>query len=162
MIITKPETFARNWGEEILIARTPTYAGKILKRDTGTRGGFQCHVKDESHYLLSGRLLVRVKQGAAVIGHTLEAGTAWHVPAMTVHQEEALADCVILEVGDPTSDDRYGIIPDPGGLPSMTNHEAMAKLQNLADAYRRKAVDCEHLLTAIQQLGLKGLAEQAR
>ena len=35
----------------------------VLWRRKGTKGGFQCHVKEESHYLVSGDLLVEFIEG---------------------------------------------------------------------------------------------------
>jgi mannose-6-phosphate isomerase-like protein (cupin superfamily) len=154
MEIYTPEVLIRHWGKEILAVRTDIHMGKVLERKAGTMGGYQCHVKEESHYLLKGSMRLRTTDGDRVV----HAPIAWTVPPLTVHQEEALTDCLLFEVSDPTREDRYALEPDPGGLPSMSNGAACAKLQDLADAYRRKAVDCDHLITAIRTFGLKGVA----
>ena len=70
---------------------------------------------------------------------------------MTAHQEEAITDCLILEVGDPTREDRHSLEPDPGDLKSMSKGDALNKLRDLASAFRRRAVDCDHLATTILQ-----------
>lgn len=124
--ITTPEVLERNWGTEQIVVWTPTHAGKILHRKAGTKGGFQLHVKEESHYLIEGQLLLRTKDETGVHERVVEAGSGWTVQPLTVHQEEALTDCVVFEVSDPTRDDRYAIEPDPGGLPSMTDDAALA------------------------------------
>lgn len=147
-------TLERQWGEEIVVALTDTHAGKILKRKAGTKGGFQCHVKEESHYLLSGRLLIRTKDAtSSTVETTVEAGSCWTVPPLTLHQEEALTDCVIFEVSDPTRNDRYAIEPDPGGLPSMSSDDAVLILRGLASAARKKAALCDHMATQIRHRG---------
>ena len=154
MLFNRAVTLPRNWGDEIVVALTDTHAGKILKRKAGTKGGFQCHVKEENHYLLSGTLLIRTKDQFHVTVETVvEAGACWTVPPLTLHQEEALTDCVLFEVSDPTSNDRFAIEPDPGGLPSMTDEQAIVILRGLASANRRKAAQCDQMANQIKHRG---------
>jgi quercetin dioxygenase-like cupin family protein len=154
MEITTPTTLLRHWGKEILAIQTDVHMGKVLERHAGTKGGYQCHIKEESHYLLKGQMRLRTMGRDQLVS----APAVWTVPPLTVHQEEALTDCVVFEVSDPTREDRFALEPDPGGLPSMSDKDAILKLQALADAHRRKAVDCDHLATAIRSFGLKELA----
>ena len=154
MVIGQATSLMRNWGEEIIVALTDSHAGKILKRKAGTKGGFQCHVKEENHYLLSGTLLLRTKGKYGETHETIvNDGACWTVPPLTLHQEEAITDCVVFEVSDPTSNDRFAIEPDPGGLPSMTSEGAIGKLRDLASRHRKKAAMCDHMATQIKHRG---------
>jgi mannose-6-phosphate isomerase-like protein (cupin superfamily) len=152
--LTKPETLIRNWGEEQTIIRTKTHCGKILRRKRGTKGGFQLHVKEESHYLISGRLRLRSISNGQFVETDVEAGRAWTVPPLFVHQEEALEDSVIVEVSDPTAHDRYAIEPDPGELPSMTDADAIAILHRLRDDFKLRSEDCDALAKHVWARGL--------
>lgn len=161
MIINKPETQARNWGEEITVVKTRTHCGKILQRKQGTKGGFQLHVKEESHYLHAGQMLLRsLSPNGELVETVVEAGSAWTVPPMFLHQEEALQDSVIFEVSDPTSNDRYGIEPDPGGLPSMTDADAIAILQRLEASLKLRSEDCRALAQHIWARGLSAFVPE--
>lgn len=153
-MIKQPEVKTRNWGEEITVVKTRTHCGKILKRKKGTKGGFQLHVKEESHYLHTGKMLLRSVKNGAVVETVVEAGSAWTVPPLFLHQEEALEDSLIFEVSDPTEEDRYAIEPDPGGLPSMTEADAVVILQRLEDGFRLRADDCRALGQHIWARGL--------
>ena len=42
-----PKTLTRDWGDEVFIAETPQYLGKILRMKAGTRGGLQYHVEKD-------------------------------------------------------------------------------------------------------------------
>lgn len=155
MNTTEPTVLVRNWGTERIVVRTPTHAGKVLERKAGTKGGFQFHVKEESHYLYRGSLKLEYVDGDKVWPKTIEAGEAWTVPPFTLHRETALTDCVLFEVSDPTQDDRFGIVPDPGGLPSMTDADAAEKLVRLAQALEVRAKECRQLAQNVQTFGLK-------
>ena len=158
MIINSPLILHRNWGEEVIFAHTSTHAGKLLRRKAGTKGGYQLHVKEETHYVLEGALRLRwLNADGLELVRRVSAGEAWTVPPGTIHQEEALEDSIVIEVGDPTIEDRYAITPDPGGLPSMTDEEACDKLAMLAAALKARAEDCEILAQQIAVNGLKSL-----
>jgi len=106
------------WGHETIWARTDAYAGKILHIKAGHSLSVQYHnVKDETVYLLSGRLIYRIwpqgKDGAPA-DVNLQIGQAYRITPHTIHQMEAVTDCVELEVSTPDLDDvvrlqdRYG------------------------------------------------------
>lgn len=156
--INLPEKLSRNWGTESIVVQTPVHVGKILDRKKGTKGGFQCHVKEESHYLVSGRLKLELVERGEIVVVELHGGEAWTVPPMTFHREEALTDCVLFEVSDPTTEDRYPIIPDPGGLPPMTDEQAILKVSDYAAALRLRAAECDHLARQIRAYGLNHFA----
>ena len=103
------------WGHETIWARTDAYVGKVLHIKAGESLSVQYHnIKDETVYLLSGRLLYRVWDGDTPVDVDLKVGEAYRITAGTVHQMEAVTDCDILEVSTPHLDDverlkdRYG------------------------------------------------------
>ena len=158
MNIHTATVYVRNWGSEHIVAFTDTHAVKVLHRKAGTAGGFQLHIKEENHFVLEGTLHLRwVDPTGKVEERIVTAGDCWTVPPGTIHQEEAVTNCIIIESSDPTLDDRYGIIPDPGHLPSMSSMEAIAKLRHLANAMQRRADDCVALAYQIEQRGLVSL-----
>lgn len=122
----QPTTLYRDWGEEILIAETPTYLGKVLKMKAGTKGGLQFHrQKEETFYLFSGKAIVRSDDADLRIlrQRVMQPGESYHIPPGAVHQVEALTDCVFFEASTPHHNDRvrvealYGL-PGDGGLPT--------------------------------------------
>jgi quercetin dioxygenase-like cupin family protein len=104
------------WGHEIWWAHTDHYAGKILFVEAGQRLSIQMHrEKDETSYLLSGRLLLL--QGSSendLSERTLTPGASWRNEPGVVHSIEAIEDATVLEVSTPQLDDvvrfsdRYG------------------------------------------------------
>jgi len=102
-----PRRVLKPWGNELWYALTERYAGKILHVECGHRLSLQFHErKDESCYLLSGRLLL--VQGPSVEQldeRVLEAGAVWRNQPGDVHTIEALEDSDVLEVSTPDLDD---------------------------------------------------------
>lgn len=74
-----PREVEKPWGSELWYAHTERYAGKILRVREGHRLSVQYHVeKDETSYLLSGRLLVEQGETAQTLrGRELSPGAAW-------------------------------------------------------------------------------------
>ena len=120
-----PKTLYRDWGEEIFIAESPTYLGKILRMRKGTKGGLQKHVeKDEAFHLWFGKALVRSDDGSGRLQSVeMHPGETYRIPPGAVHQVIALEDSVFFEVSTAVYDDRvrmegvYGE-PEGGGLPT--------------------------------------------
>jgi mannose-6-phosphate isomerase len=79
------------WGHEIWWAQTDSYAGKLLIVDAGQRLSVQMHrEKDETSYLLSGRLLVLQGPSAEQLTErTLMPGSSWRNEPGVVHTIEA-------------------------------------------------------------------------
>ena len=73
----------------------------------GTGCRFEYHVhKDESAYLLSGRLkLVTGASKDALVEVEVEPGAIWHNVAGAIHTVEAITNCVVVEVSTPELDD---------------------------------------------------------
>jgi len=123
----------RDWGEEKLVALIPGVLSlKILTINKGKKGGLQYHhKKNECGYIFSGEMLIRFDKGDGVLNEKiLRAGDSFHFPPKSVHQEEALSDCVIVEASTPFFNDRvrvegiYGL-PTKGGLPSVKESEVI-------------------------------------
>jgi quercetin dioxygenase-like cupin family protein len=104
------------WGHEVWWAQTDHYAGKLLVVEAGQRLSVQLHrQKDETSYLLSGRLLVLQGPSAEELTErTIVPGASWRNEPGVVHTLEALEDSTVLEVSTPHLDDvvrlsdRYG------------------------------------------------------
>ncbi len=104
------------WGHEVWWAQTDHYAGKLLVVGAGHRLSVQYHrEKDETSFLLSGRLLVLQGPSAEVLEErTLLPGSSWRNRPGVVHTIEALEDSTVLEVSTPQVGDvvrlgdRYG------------------------------------------------------
>jgi mannose-6-phosphate isomerase len=111
-----PREVPKPWGSEVWFAHTEHYAGKILRVRAGERLSIQYHEeKDETSYVLSGRVLVSQGESAeALIDRELGPGESWRNTPGLVHTLEAIEDTEILEVSTPQLDDvvrledRYG------------------------------------------------------
>ncbi len=134
IIFPKQESIGkRDWGEEKLVVLIPEVISlKILTINKGKKGGLQYHhKKNECGYIFSGELLIRFDKGDGVLSEKiLYPGDSFHFPPKSVHQEEALSDCVIVEASTPFFNDRvrvesiYGL-PIEGGLPSVKESEVI-------------------------------------
>ena len=121
----------RDWGEEKLVALIPEVLSlKILTINKGKKGGLQYHhKKNECGYILSGELLLRFDNGDGILQEKiLYPGDSFHFPPKSVHQEEAITKCTIIEASSPHFNDRvrvedlYGLAIE-GGLPSVKENE---------------------------------------
>lgn len=103
----RPRRVEKPWGHEVWWAHTDDYAGKLLYVDAGHELSLQLHrEKDETSYLLSGRLLLT--RGSTVDDLEQEEigpGHVWRIEPGTVHSIEAIDDSVVLEVSTPHLDD---------------------------------------------------------
>jgi mannose-6-phosphate isomerase len=107
---------AKPWGHELIWAHTDRYVGKILVIETGRRLSLQRHlVKDESIYVLSGRLLLTLEDDRGEL-QTEELGPSDHrrVPTGRIHRYEAAERCEVLEVSTPELDDVVRLEDDFG------------------------------------------------
>ena len=125
----------RDWGEEKLVALIPGVLSlKILTINKGKKGGLQYHhKKNECGYILSGKLLLRFDNGDGTLQEKiLYPGDSFHFPPKSVHQEEAITKCTIVEASSPHFNDRvrvekkYGL-PEIKGLPSTTKKEVLIR-----------------------------------
>jgi mannose-6-phosphate isomerase len=112
----EPHRVEKPWGHELWWAQTDAYAGKLLHVKAGHALSLQLHrEKDESSYVLSGRLLLTRGEGAEDLrSEEIGPGFAWRVEPGSVHSIEAIEDSVVVEVSTPhlddvvRLDDRYG------------------------------------------------------
>jgi mannose-6-phosphate isomerase-like protein (cupin superfamily) len=91
----------KGWGREVWIANNELYCGKILEIKKGKRCSLHYHqIKNETFFLRSGRMLVRVKEtaaGDAVEEFEMAPGECMDVPRGLIHQMVALEDCELFE-----------------------------------------------------------------
>jgi quercetin dioxygenase-like cupin family protein len=115
-----PYRVEKPWGHELIWARTDRYVGKILHIEPGHVLSLQYHnKKDESIYVLTGEIILRVQQGGGetLIERRVRQGEAFHIAPKTVHQFEAVVASDLLEASTPEIDDvvrlqdRYGRVP---------------------------------------------------
>ncbi len=111
-----PRRVEKPWGHELWFAQTERYAGKLLHVQAGQRLSVQYHErKDETSYLLTGRLLLSKGPEAETMSTSeLTAGAAWRNEPGQVHTIEALEDSVVVEVSTPELDDVVRVIDDYG------------------------------------------------
>jgi mannose-6-phosphate isomerase-like protein (cupin superfamily) len=102
-----PRHVDKPWGHELWYALTDRYAGKILHVEAGHRLSLQYHDnKDESSYLLSGRLkLIKGTSEGDLTEIEIGPGHTWRNRPGEIHTIEALEDADVLEVSTPEVDD---------------------------------------------------------
>ena len=104
------------WGHEEIWAETNRYLGKILSIRRGERLSLQLHrKKDESIYVLRGRLKLTLETAAGVLeDEELEPGDARRVLPGRRHRFEAIEDTELVEVSTPEIDDVVRLQDDYG------------------------------------------------
>ena len=116
----------RNWGKEELLVLIPKKISlkKILIKK-GKKSGLQYHhKKNECGILIYGKLKITYDDGNGKLkSKILNKNSSFHFPPKTVHQEEALTDCLIIEASTPHFNDRVRVEKKYGlklskGLPS--------------------------------------------
>ena len=110
-----PYRVDKPWGHELIWARTDRYVGKILHIEPGHVLSLQYHnKKDESIYVLTGEIILRIQQGDTLIERPMAQGAAFHIEPKLIHQFEAVTPTDLLEASTPEIDDvvrlkdRYG------------------------------------------------------
>ena len=79
--------------------------------------------------MIKGKLIVRYDGGDGKLKKKiLSAGSCFHFPPGSVHQEEAMTDCEIIEASTPHFNDRVRVekfynLPISGGLPSSSKKQ---------------------------------------
>lgn len=106
---------SKPWGYELLWAHTDRYVGKVLHVNRGEILSLQYHeMKDETLFVVRGKVLLSLKKGEEAAELVLEEGDAFHVPPGMIHRLEALEDSDVAEVSTPELsdvvrlEDRYG------------------------------------------------------
>ena len=115
----------RDWGTETLIHLAKgKWSMKKLFIKAGSKGGLQYHrVKNEASFLVYGELLIRYEHKGKLLEKILTKGDSIHFPPYCIHQEEAITDCLLIEVSTPHANDRVRVendfnILDESGLPT--------------------------------------------
>lgn len=111
-----PHRVEKPWGYEIWWAHTEHYAGKILHVKAGHRLSLQYHhEKDESCYVLSGRLLLVQGDSVDNLSETaVSEGHVWRNMPGIVHTIRAIEDADVLEVSTPHLDDVTRLLDNYG------------------------------------------------
>ena len=106
------------WGYELIWAHTERYVGKVLHVTAGESLSLQYHeMKDETLYVIRGRVQLELRQGDERRTVILEVGQSLHIPPGLIHRIAALEEADIVEVSTPELDDvvrledRYGRVP---------------------------------------------------
>ena len=114
--VTKIE---KPWGYELHWALTDRYVGKVLHVRAGHALSLQYHNrKDETILLWSGRILMEIQEGDALVKREMAPGDRLHITPGTIHRMTAIDDSDIMEVSTPELDDvvrledRYGRVPE--------------------------------------------------
>jgi mannose-6-phosphate isomerase len=113
-----PYRVEKPWGYEIIWAKADRYVGKILHIEPGHVLSLQYHnIKDESIYVLTGEIILRVQRADELVECRVRAGESFHIPPKQIHQFEAVVVTDLLEASTPELDDvvrlkdRYGRVP---------------------------------------------------
>ncbi len=116
--IGKPKIVPKPWGEELWLAHTDRYAGKILTVKKGHRLSLQYHEhKHEVQYIDTGRVKYTLGSSDRP-GDYREViagpGTVVVLPPGAVHRMEALEDARFFEVSTPELEDVVRLDDDYG------------------------------------------------
>jgi len=91
----KPEFHKKNWGNELWIANTSLYCGKILNLNEGWQCSIHFHkVKDETFYILGGIVVM----GAYDEEIVMKPGDTLRIVPGTKHCFTGLKDSKIIEI----------------------------------------------------------------
>src|SRR5216684_3292207 len=89
-----PYRVEKPWGHELIWARTDRYVGKILHIEPGHVLSLQYHnKKDESIYVLSGEIVLRIQRDDTLIERRMAQGEACHIQPTVIDQSKAVPSC---------------------------------------------------------------------
>jgi mannose-6-phosphate isomerase len=111
-----PRRVDKPWGHELIWVLTDRYCGKVIVIETGRRLSLQYHErKDESIYVLSGRLRLHLEDDAGTMTvRELGPGDSARVPVGRRHRFEAAERVELIEVSTPEVDDVIRVEDDFG------------------------------------------------
>lgn len=112
----------RKWGTALTIENNNLYCGKILKIKKGYRMSLQYHkLKDETLYVLTGKILVEYERGEMAFIETLYPGETVRIKPGEKHRVTGITDSDIIEISTHHDDlDTYKI-EDGGMVPSESS-----------------------------------------
>ena len=95
------------WGHEIRWALNEKYIGKILRIEPGQKLSRQYHAqKDETIYVLEGKLVLELGAGNDIIKLILHEGATRRILPGQIHRFAAPSEgCTLIEVSTPEIDD---------------------------------------------------------
>jgi mannose-6-phosphate isomerase-like protein (cupin superfamily) len=113
---TAPRRVDKPWGHELIWVLTDRYCGKVIVIETGRRLSLQYHErKDESVYVISGRLRLHLEDEAGMMTvRELGPGDSARVPVGRRHRFEAAERVELIEVSTPELDDVIRVEDDFG------------------------------------------------
>lgn len=125
----------RLWGNEWLLVLIPKVLTlKLLEIKKNNKGGLQFHrKKNECGYILSGKLKITFQDKTGKLKNKiLKSGDSFHFPPGSIHQEEAITNCKIIEASSPHFNDRVRVekffnLFITKGLPSTKLNEIILK-----------------------------------
>jgi quercetin dioxygenase-like cupin family protein len=86
------------WGHEEWIVNNKKYCGKKLVFKKGFRCSMHCHkIKDETFYLLSGKVLLETEQNDIKKSRLMSAGDIQHIAPETFHRITSITNAEIIE-----------------------------------------------------------------
>jgi mannose-6-phosphate isomerase-like protein (cupin superfamily) len=111
-----PCRIEKPWGYELLFARTPKYAGKVIFIKKGHRLSLQYHRnKDESMFLYEGQARIEIEGNDGNLVQTMaQPGYCLRIQPLTKHRLQAIEDTVLFEVSTPELDDIERLEDDYG------------------------------------------------
>ena len=115
-VISSPRIVTKPWGQELIFAHTPEYAGKILYVTAGHRLSLQYHEqKHETVYVRRGLIRATIATNDGALEQVkLYPGDALNVRAGRIHRFEAIEDSELFEVSTPELSDVVRISDDYG------------------------------------------------
>jgi quercetin dioxygenase-like cupin family protein len=97
--MSKIKKVLKVWGEEIWMANTNLYCGKLLKLNQGKRCSVHYHKnKDETFYVLSGRVLMELWKKNNVKTKIMREEEIIRINPKTKHRFSGLEDSIIIEI----------------------------------------------------------------
>jgi len=111
-----PRKIEKPWGFELLWAKTPKYAGKLIFVRKGHRLSLQYHEKkDETMYFYQGKALLEIEgSDGRLMPKTVESGYCIRIPPHTKHRLKAIEDTTFFEVSTPELEDVVRLEDDYG------------------------------------------------
>ena len=113
-----PQKIEKPWGFELLFARTPKYAGKLIFVRKGHRLSLQYHKKkDESMYVYEGKAKIEIEEsGKQLVQSIAQPGYCFRISPGTKHRIEAIEDTTLIEVSTPELEDIERLEDDYGRI----------------------------------------------
>ncbi|MAE94864.1 MAG: cupin [Deltaproteobacteria bacterium] len=110
------ERVDKPWGHELIWAHTDRYVGKLLVIEEGHQLSLQYHeVKDETIYVVSGRLRLELENDAGeIVTEELGPGDHRRIGTGRRHRFAALEHTELVEVSTPELDDVVRLEDDYG------------------------------------------------